>query len=304
MLKLNPVRRFEGNPIITPDMMPFKCYSVFNSGAIMFNGKILLLLRVETDDLISNFYVAESTDGINFTISPNSINYPFTEYEEKYSIDRKHRFDLRITEIDGKYYVCHAIWTKFGCTGGIAVTENFVDFQAIGDTSVPTNRNMVIFPEKINGLYARLERPAGDMTIMWVSYSPDLIFWGKSEPIDIPHYPWNGVKTGAGATPIKTDRGWLLIYHGTSIGCSSENYYLGVALLDLKNPSKILAAPSSFILAAEKEYECIGQSPNVVFTAGAVETVDGTLNIYYCGADTRMCLAQTTVKELLDFCEA
>ena len=83
---------------------------------------------------------------------------------------------------------------------------------------------------------------------------------------------------------------------------STENYQLGACLLDLDDPSKIIAAPRSFILAAEELYECVGQVPNVVFTGGACETGDGTLNIYYGGADTRICLAQTTVNELVEFC--
>jgi len=138
--------------------------------------------------------------------------------------------------------------------------------------------------------------------VMWISYSPDLIYWGNSMPIETPKSAWSHIKVGAGCVPIKTPKGWLEIYHGVAFTCSSNNYYLGVALLDLENPSKVIAAPKQFILAAEKDYECIGQTPNVVFTGGAIETHDGKLNVYYGAADTRMCLAQTTVQELLDFC--
>jgi beta-1,4-mannooligosaccharide/beta-1,4-mannosyl-N-acetylglucosamine phosphorylase len=101
---------------------------------------------------------------------------------------------------------------------------------------------------------------------------------------------------------VKTPQGWLIVYHATAMTASTENYYLGAALLDLNDPSKVIAAPKDFILAAEKDYECMGQVPNVVFTSGGLVMPDGTFNIYYAGADTRMCLAQTTVPKLVDFC--
>ena len=121
-------------------------------------------------------------------------------------------------------------------------------------------------------------------------------------PLDMPNLPWSRNKNGAGCVPIRTEHGWLEIYHATASTCSTENYYLGVLLLDLDDPSRIVAAPTDFILAAEEVYECVGQTPNVVFSNGAVEMPDGTLNVYYGCADTRMALAQTTVQELVDYC--
>ena len=300
-----PLKRYAGNPILTPDQMPFRCYSVFNAGATLFNGKVLLLLRVERCDRETYFYTATSADGIHFDVNPEPIQYPLSETEKRYG--KAHRFDMRITQIEGVYYVLHAAWlSKWGCCIGMATTEDFVHFKPMPHLSEPSNRNGVLFPEKINGLYARLDRPqtVPSWGTIWVSYSPDLEFWGRSMPVDLPSMPWFYNKSGAGAIPIKTPHGWLEIYHATASGCSSENYFLGAMLLDLEDPSKVIAAPKEFILAAEKDYECMGQAPNVVFTGGAVEMPDGTLNIYYGGADTRMCLAQTTVKALTDWCIA
>ncbi len=181
---------------------------------------------------------------------------------------------------------------------------DFKSFEVLPFTSEPSSRNAVLFPEKIDGLFARLDRPQdvnGNGEI-WISYSPDLQFWGRHLPLDIPHRMWNIGKCGAGAVPIRTPKGWLEIYHATAATCSSLNYYLGAALLDLEDPSKVIAAPGAYLLAAEEIYECVGQTPNVVFTGGAVEMPDGTLNIYYGGADTRLCLAQTTVDALVSFC--
>jgi len=304
-LRGSPLRRCDENPILTPDGMPFPCYAVFNAGATTFQDKVLLLLRVEDFGMNTGFFVATSSDGVHFDVSEEPINYPLSETEQR--IVPAHRFDMRITPMDGKYYVYHAAWlSKWGCCIGMAWTEDFVNFTPLGRLSVPSNRNAVLFPEKIGGLYARLERPlvgTGRSGMgMWVSYSPDLEFWGRPMPIVLPKIYWGAAKSGAGAIPIKTDAGWLEIYHACNQNCSVLNYHLGAMLLDLEDPSEIVAAPTDFILAAEKDYECFGQVPNVVFTSGAVVMPDGTLNVYYGAADTRMCLAQTTVKELVEYC--
>lgn len=274
-----------------------------NAGATIFNRKVLLLLRVEDCARRTKFHVALSEDGIHFDVCPEPIHYPLSITEQR--LGESHRFDMRITRLEGKYYVLHATWLEgYGCTIGLATTEDFVNFTPMYHLSEPSNRNAVLFPEKIGGLYARLDRPQdyNGKGSIWVSYSPDLEFWGRSMPLNMPATPWIVNKCGAGAIPIRTEKGWLLIYHATASTCSSENYYLGAMLLDLKDPSRVIAAPKEFILAPEKAYECMGQTPNVVFTSGAVEMPDGTLNLYYGGADTRMCLAQTTVDQLVEFC--
>jgi len=304
-----PLIRHPQNPILTPDDMPFRCYTVMNSGAVKFGDKVLLLLRVEYCDRSTHFHVATSDDGVNFTVCEEEINYPLSLTEQH--IGAAHRFDMRITPWEDFFYVNHAAWMPggFGCGSGTATTKDFVNFTPMPYLIEPSNRNVVFFPEKINGMYCRLDRPqdVDGKGGMWVSYSPDLTFWGMSMPINLKAANLGGSgwyinKCGATGVPIKTDKGWLVIYHATASTCSTENYYLGAMMLDLKEPHKILAAPTEFILAAEKDYECIGQTPNVVFSGGAVEMPDGTLNVYYGGADTRMCVATTTVDELVDYC--
>jgi len=298
--KSSPLIRHPANPIITPAQMPVECSAVFNAGAIRFNGQTLLLLRVEDYARQVNFHTATSDDGVHFQINPQPIEYPLRPLEKEMGT---YRFDMRITPLDGRYYVCHAVWiTGLGCMIGMAHTRDFVKFEPLPSLSVPFNRNAVLFPEKINGLYARLERPMDEGGRIWITYSPDLRYWGDSTPLNVPTTVWNWRKCGPGAIPIKTKAGWLEIYHATAKTASSENYYLGLLLLDLENPSKVIASSPKFILQPEEVYECVGQVPNVVFTCGAVEMPDGKLNVYYAGADTRMCLAQTTVAELLDSC--
>jgi len=274
-----------------------------NAGAALFREKVLLLLRVEDCTRTTHFYTAVSEDGVHFEVSPDPISYPLSATEER--IGKAHRFDMRITHLEDHYYIFHAAWMeRYGCGIGLAVTEDFVNFRPLYNLSEPSNRNAVLFPEKINGMYARLDRPqdVNGKGAVWLSYSPDLEFWGRSMPLNMPSAPWIVNKSGAGAIPIRTCEGWLEIYHATAPTCSSENYYLGAMLLDLDDPSKVIAAPGEFILAAEKDYECMGQTPNVVFTSGAVVMPDGTLNLYYAGADTRMCLAQAKVDDLVKFC--
>ncbi|HBC88283.1 MAG TPA: glycosidase [Lentisphaeria bacterium] len=296
------LKRHPKNPILTPQDLPFEAYTVFNAGAVKYKGRILLLLRIETTERKTVFHVATSSDGVKFKVNEEPINYPLGELEKLGN--RAHRFDMRITPMDGTYYVCHAVWLDpWGSCIAIAKTDDFVNFKQIS-MSVPSNRNAVLFPEKFKGKYVRLERPQNvdGSGAMWTSESTDLVYWGNPRPVKLPYTDWSGRKSGAGCIPIRTSEGWLEIYHGTCMTASTENYQLGACLLDLKDPSKVIAAPLKFILAAEEIYECVGQVPNVVFTGGACETDDGKLNIYYGGADTRMCLAQTTVNELVDFC--
>ena len=301
-IQSSPLVRHPKNPILTPAQMPVECSAVFNAGAVRFNGEYLLLLRVEDFARQVNFHVATSRDGVHFNVNPQPIEYPLRPIEQQYGALR---FDMRITPLEGQFYVCHAVWmTGLGCVIGMARTRDFVKFEPLPGLSVPFNRNAVLFPEKIRGRYARLERPMDEGARIWINYSPDLLHWGDAMPLNVPTTVWNWRKCGAGAMPIKTKAGWLEIYHATAKTASSENYYLGLLLLDLNDPSKVVAASKKFILQPEEVYECVGQVPNVVFTCGAMETDDGRLNVYYAGADTRMCLAQTSVPELLSFLKA
>lgn len=298
----SPLIREKRNPILTPAMMPFDCYTVINAGVTKFEGDVLLLLRVETRERKTRFHVARSRNGIDFTVNPEPIDYPLTELDRMGT--RPHRFDMRITEMDGVYYVFHANWLDpWGSLINLAKTTDFVHFESISH-SVPANRNAVLFPEKIHGRYARLERPLNidGRGGIWYSESPDLEFWGRSMPLMLPATDWGPHKQGAGCIPIRTEHGWLEIYHATAMTASTENYYLGVCLLDLEEPWRVVAAPKSFILAPEEIYECVGQTPNVVFTGGGCEMEDGSYFLYYGGADTRMCLARTTISELTAFC--
>jgi predicted GH43/DUF377 family glycosyl hydrolase len=165
----------------------------------------------------------------------------------------------------------------------------------------------VLFPEKIGGLYARLDRPIlpYDHGDIWISYLPDLTFWGKSTCVFKRgvHGHWYWKKIGAGAVPIKTKKGWLEIWHGVHVMAGYQYvYHVSAMLLDLNDPSKIIAKAKAPILSPREPYERVGLTSNVVFTSGAILEDDGEVKIYYGGADTVQCVATARLDDLVEAC--
>ncbi|MEM2972138.1 MAG: glycoside hydrolase family 130 protein [Candidatus Bathyarchaeia archaeon] len=299
------VKRYKGNPILTAKDMPYECSGIYNSGVVKFDGKYLMLCRVESIDISNYFIPAISEDGYHFKVRKEPIRLPKDEEFKKYT--NQMIYDPRITEIDGVYYVLFAAHSSYGVRIGMLKTTDFEEFEFVDFISEPDNRNGVLFPEKINGLYVRLDRPLlqNDHGDMWVSYSPDLIFWGKSKCVLVhgQHGGWFWKKVGAGVVPIKTKKGWLEIWHGVHVMAGYQYvYHLGVMLLDLNNPSKIVACAKAPILSPREPYERIGLTHNVVFTSGAILEEDGEVKIYYGGADTVQCVATAQLDDLIDAC--
>ncbi len=299
--------RYPKNPILTGRDFPTGSgiKRVFNAGIIKTRGRYIMACRVEDAALRSWIWIAEGADGYHFTPRPKAVEMPhgdpdFAEYAAGAY------YDPRVTELDGRYYLMHAAHSGHGCRLSLIRTDDFERFEWMGHVSAPDNRNGVLFPEKIGGLYARLERPntGGPFGDIWVSYSPDLIFWGKARCVlrnrDV---RWAWTKIGPGAVPIKTRHGWLTIFHGVRTQCAQHYVYqLGVCLLDLEDPSKVLKRAEEAILEPEENYELIGQTPSVVFTSGAVVEEDGSIKVYYGGADTVQCVATSSVDRLLRAC--
>jgi predicted GH43/DUF377 family glycosyl hydrolase len=207
--------------------------------------------------------------------------------------------------IDGEYLITYSAYSQHGVRIGLAKTKDFHSVERFSLITEADYRNVVIFPEKFNGLYARLDRPHSDISpwAIWISFSPDLRYWGDSELIMKPmQYHWDEMKIGPGATPIKTSRGWLNIYHGVFPTMAGSVYRLGVALHDLHNPAKIIAVGDEWILQPEKTYEITGYVPNVVFSCGAIPEPDGSVKIYWGAADTVMCVGTANLEELVDHC--
>jgi len=298
------VKRYEGNPILTKDDVPYPVATVHNAGVVKHDGKYIMIFRSHKLNGRSILGKAVSEDGFNFKVDSKpfmtpAADGPFKEYEE-YGVE-----DPRIVFIDGEYLITYSAYSGHGVRIGLAKTNDFKTVTRFSLITEADYRNVVIFPEKFKGLYARLDRPHSEISpwSVWISYSPDLRYWGESKLIMKPlKYHWDEMKIGPGAPPIKTSRGWLNIYHGvfpTMDGCV---YRLGVALHDLNDPSVIIAVGDEWILQPEEVYEITGYVHNVVFTCGAVAEDDGSVKIYWGGADKVMCAGTANLEELADHC--
>jgi len=315
--------RSSQNPIITrtdvPDIPPFivDATSVFNPGAIKIEDRYLLMLRVQTRGRRTYLVMAESDDGVDFAVSSDLVELAGIERCKKVLY---HVYDPRLTRIDDRYYVMFAADTDGGCKLGVAETADFIEFEFLGFGDDDDIRNGVLFPEKFDGKFLRLDRPnvqaeqggptSGDE--IWLSASIDLVMWHKLKPVfkGRPHY-WDE-RIGSGPPPVKTREGWLHIYHGVATHFGSSNIYqAGVVLLDLKDPTKLIARGEDNVLEPRELYELTGQVPNVVFPSGMVvesydkdgfAQMDSEVLVYYGAADTCVGLATTTIQQLLAAC--
>jgi predicted GH43/DUF377 family glycosyl hydrolase len=258
---------------------------------IFFNGEIYL-------SSLSHLRLARSRDGYHFDIEKQPALFPTERYEE-YGIE-----DPRMTYLEGTIYINYTAVSRFGVGVALASTTDFQSYTKHGIILPPENKNVVIFPEKINGRYVMIHRPAtaglGNQQ-MWIGFSPDMIHWGEHLPF-MGKRPgmWDSIRIGAGAVPIKTEHGWLEIYHGVNV---EQGYCLGAVLMDLDDPCRILARSNVPFLIPETEYERTGFYGNVVFTCGAVVTeVAGSsiVRIYYGAADQYTCRADIDLEDILD----
>ena len=298
------VTRYENNPILTRDDVPYKVETVHNAGVTRFGDRYIMIFRSHLDSGRSIIGLAESADGFDFKVRSEPFMVPstegvFAEYEE-YGVE-----DPRITFLEGAYYITYSAYSRHGVRIGLAKTTDFESVERVAFITQADYRNTVIFPEKINGRYVKLDRPHSDISpwSIWISFSEDLIHWGDSRVVMKPvTYHWDEMKIGPGAPPIKTDKGWLNIYHGvfpTMDGCV---YRLGVALHELNDPAKIIAVGDRWILQPQDPWEITGYVHNVVFSCAAVAEDDGTVKIYWGGADKVMCAGTAVIDELVDFC--
>jgi predicted GH43/DUF377 family glycosyl hydrolase len=292
-----------GNPVMSPANMPREVLNTFNPGAIRYNGEYLLIMTVTTLDDIHRFWMARSADGIHFTADPEPLPWPAPDPTHPETCT----YDPRITRIGNDYIILYASdLAQNDVRVGIVQTRDFRHFERVSIASELGNRNGCLFPEKIDGLYTRFDRPFGNEQspcFMWVSQSPDLVFWGKSRPLLYKGQPFrDGHKMGAGAVPFRTDRGWLEIYHTVSTTCNGFIYRLKAMLLDPSDPSVVLGYTRDFLLYPEHEYEMQGRVMNVVFTCNALPEEDGTLRVYYGAADHAIGLATARTEDVVDAC--
>lgn len=295
------VWRHRDNPIIDWNPTP-KSARIFNSAVIPYNGKFIGLFRSDHRDGIPQIHLGTSVDGLCWSIDDEEIHWVDESgkpYQPAYA------YDPRLIPIDGKYYI---VWcTDFGGAAlGFGVTEDFKTFVRLENPFIPFNRNGVLFPRKVNGAYLLLSRPSdgghtpfGDI---FISESPDLVYWGRHRRVMTKGGSWwQNVKIGAGAAPIETDKGWLLLYHGVCGTCSGFVYSFGAALLDIECPSKVLYRTKNYLLTPEKDYETRGFVPNVTFPCATLQDAEtGRIAIYYGAADTYVAVAYTQIDDLMN----
>jgi 4-O-beta-D-mannosyl-D-glucose phosphorylase len=292
--------------------------STFNSGAIEYQGNILLMVRAEGVDRKSFFAIAESRNGIdNFRFWDYPILLPETsdpdinvydmrlvEHEDGwiYGLFCTERKDREVPRTDTSSAIAQC---------GIVRTKDFVKWERLPDlvTKSPQQRNVVLHPEFVNGKYAFYTRPQDGFI---EAGSGGGIGWGLSDSIekavihtetiidDRAYHTIKEVKNGLGPAPIKTGHGWLQLAHGVRNTAAGLRYVLYLLLTDLKDPSKVIARPGGYFLAPQ-ESERVGDVSNVVFSNGWVKRKNGEVFIYYGSSDTRMHVAVSTIDRLLDY---
>ena len=303
-MKTDVVRRYSQNPILTKNDVPYPVETVHNAAVVKYLNKYIMLFRSHLRTGRSIIGLARGYDGYRFTVDPVPFlvperTGPFAAYEE-FGVE-----DPRVTQIGDEYFITYSAYSRNGVRIALARTTDFIHLEKLSLITEADYRNVVLFPEKFDGLYARLDRPHSEIApwSIWISYSPDLRFWGESQLIMRPvQYHWDEMKIGPGAPPIKTEQGWLSIYHGVFQTMAGSVYRLGVALHDLTNPSGIIGVSDSWILQPQDPWEVTGYVSNVVFTCGAVAESDGTVKIYWGGADTVMCAGEANISDLVALC--
>jgi len=300
------VWRYDKNPVIGRN--PIRDSGrVFNSAIIPYKNEFIGVFRADHSDGYPQLHLGHSKDGLHWDIQDEIIRFQNEDGSPAKPI--LYGYDPRLLEIDGMYYI---LWCNYGNgpTIGIAKTKDFNTFTQLENAFLPFNRNGVLFPRKIKGNYVMLNRPSdnghtpfGDI---YLSQSPDLTYWGKHRLVmKTTHYWWKNTKLGAGAVPIETTEGWLMIYHGVCTTCSGFIYSIGAALLDLDDPSKIICDCANYILTPEASYETIGFVANVCFPCATLQDAEtGRMAIFYGAADTYCALAFTQIDELIAYIKA
>ena len=243
---------------------------------------------------MSHLRIARSKDGVNFNFDDRPAIFPATAYEA-YGCE-----DARITHIDGRYYITYTAVSDRGVTVAMASTEDFISYERHGVIFPPFQKDVAIFPERVGGLYVCRHRPhysAFNPASIWTACSPDLICWGHHEMTLAPVAgTWRSGRVGCGAAPIRTDAGWLEVFHAAD---EDGRYHLGAMLSDLDEPHRVISSSSRPVLAPEAPYERAGVYGNCVFSNGLIVDEDGRVTIYYGAADRVCAAAVTSVAEMV-----
>jgi predicted GH43/DUF377 family glycosyl hydrolase len=308
MLQLD---RSKVNPILVPDESNWwESKAVFNCSVLNDGKTIHMLYRAigEYDNYVSRIGYASSNDGLSFTRRKEVAICPEVDYES-YGME-----DPRLMTIDEETYVTYVVLSNYvknnpSISTALAKTDNFSHYKRLGIITIPgsEDKDVVLFTKFREGAssYMMLHRPSTwvgaqyktDRPSIWIAEGDSITNYKKHSPLVKPEQSWEALKIGVGVPPIKTKKGWLVIYHGVSL---DHVYSAGAFLLDITEPRKILGRTKAPLLTPEENYEIKGDVNNVVFPTGAC-ILDNKLFVYYGAADKVCCVATVDLEEILDY---
>ncbi|MDD5457927.1 MAG: glycosidase [Phycisphaerae bacterium] len=295
--------RYEGNPILTPQIWPYAANAVMNPAAIRLDGETLLLVRVEDMRGFSHLTVARSKNGFtDWQIDKEpTMLADHSSQEERWGLE-----DPRIIwlEEQKQYAITYTSFSEGGPLVSLAITKNFRTFARLGGLLPPEDKDACLFPRRINGRFAMIHRPiVRGEAHMWMSFSPDLKHWGDHRLLIMTrHAYWDCHRVGLACQPVETEHGWLLFYHGVRSTTAGAIYRMGLALLDLHDPWKVLRRGDEWILGPREMYERVGDVGGVVFPTGVTTDMDkDLLHIYYGAADCTVAVATAKFSEVIDY---
>lgn len=300
-------RRDEKNPILTGAEWPYRVNSVFNPGATrLSDGQTLLLARVEDRTGISHLTAARSQDGVTAwridpqpTFAPEPTNYP----EEEWGVE-----DARIVYLPEleQYAVTYTAYSPRGPLVSLALTRDFKSFERRGIIMEPEDKDAAFFPCRFGGKWALIHRPVppGSTADIYISFSNDLKQWGDRKLLMASRRGnwWDANKIGLCSPPIQTREGWLMTYHGVRVTGAGVIYRMGLALLDLEDPTRVIRRSDEWVMSPREEYEIIGDVGYVVFPCGqVVDDATAKIRLYYGAADSSIAVAHSNINETLDW---
>ena len=299
-------QRHPGNPILSAEDWPYPVNTVFNPAAATHDAETVLLARAEDLRGISHLTVARSANGVDgWVVDAEPLLAPESEVEsEQWGLE-----DPRVVwvaELERWVITC----TAYGPAGPavyLATTADFTSVERHGIVRQAEDKNAALLPHRIDGRWILLHRPktefGGARGEILLSRSPDLVSWSAPEQVLQPRAGawWDSLRIGIGPPPLRTEHGWLLVYHGVKDTISGEVYRVGLALLDLDEPTRVLRRLPTWILAPLAPYERTGDVPNVIFPCGLVhDAASGEVRLYYGAADSSICLATAQLDDLLE----
>lgn len=300
------LHRHAANPILTAEQWPYTVNAVLNAAAARVDGSTVLLVRVEDRRGISHLTVARSKNGLDeWAVESEPLLAP----DEDVASEQWGFEDPRVVWVEelGRFVITCTAYGPAGPAVYLATTEDFTTVERHGVIRHPEDKNAALLPHRVDGKWVLLHRPktefGGARGEILLSRSADLDSWSTPEQVMQPRTGawWDSLRIGIGPPPLRTEHGWLLLYHGVKSTVGGDIYRVGLALLDLDEPTRVLRRLPSWVLAPQADYERTGDVPNVVFPCGLIhDTATGEVRLYYGAADTSICLATAQLDELLE----